>query len=555
MIGNPGTTTVEQITQMSLWCIAKAPLIISTDLRNASNTTIEILTNAQAIAVNQDSLGVPGKLVQRTEAGGQVWTGELSGGRYAAVLVNMLNTTDQLVALDWSLLPGMVAATTPFLVNDVWNNTGGDLGQHVGSISLNVPPHGSRMIVLRPASSPSQLSPPPPAPAMLPSKSDDDVAAGARLESASCTTDLQCNLNGVCSATTSMCICDKPWSGPTCGSMRYLTTNASAKDIYNSTADAEYVPNTWGGPIVGPESDGLYHAFVPHYAPGTLFGAKTLLHGTAEVITGPYSWTAMKGIAGGINPAFLKYPNASSSSNDSMVYSIWLKGKIHVADSAAGPFRLLEGVTYPDAPNANPAPIYHNGAFYVTTQHTTTIWSRPTLLPSPDRPESESDRDDPEAGWEVFATISQEDVPAGVTPEDPFMWIDSRNNWHIINHAYDTNQTTECARSALSTHFFSKDGKDWQCSDVEPYGHTIAWSDGTNHTYTTLERPNLHFDSATGRMTYLVLAADLVTGDEGCASRQWPRKGPGPYGPTACTNCKYKDHCGTVVVKLLADGV
>ena len=112
---------------MSLWCIAKAPLIISTDLRNASNTTIEILTNAQAIAVNQDSLGVPGKLVQRTEAGGQVWTGELSGGRYAAVLVNTLNTTDLVVELDWSLLPGQVVTTTPFLVNDVWNTTGGDV--------------------------------------------------------------------------------------------------------------------------------------------------------------------------------------------------------------------------------------------------------------------------------------------------------------------------------------------------------------------------------------------------------------------------------------------
>ena len=29
--------------------------------------------------------------------------------------------------------------------------------------------------------------------------------------------------------------------------------------------------------------------------------------------------------------------------------------------------------------------------------------------------------------------------------------------------------------------------------------------------YTTLERPNLHFDSA-GRPTHLVLAADLTTG-------------------------------------------
>ena len=99
VIGNPGTSTVEQITQMSLWCLTKAPLIISTDLRSASNTTIQILSNPGAIAVNQDSLGIPGQLVRHTEAGGQVWTGELSGGRYAAVLVNLLDATSLIVEL------------------------------------------------------------------------------------------------------------------------------------------------------------------------------------------------------------------------------------------------------------------------------------------------------------------------------------------------------------------------------------------------------------------------------------------------------------------------
>jgi hypothetical protein len=36
-------------------------------------------------------LGVPGQLVERAESGAQVWTGPLSGGRYAAVLVNTLD--------------------------------------------------------------------------------------------------------------------------------------------------------------------------------------------------------------------------------------------------------------------------------------------------------------------------------------------------------------------------------------------------------------------------------------------------------------------------------
>jgi hypothetical protein len=36
-----------------------------------------------------------------------------------------------------------------------------------------------------------------------------------------------------------------------------------------------------------------FHAFIPHYAVGALFGAKHVLHGTADAITGPYSWATM----------------------------------------------------------------------------------------------------------------------------------------------------------------------------------------------------------------------------------------------------------------------
>ena len=108
-----------------------------------------------------------------------------------------------------------------------------------------------------------------------------------------------------------------------------------------------------------------------------------------------------------------------------------------------------------------------------------------------------------------------------------YLWIDKRDNWHVINHAYDTRQLDNCAHSILSTHFFSEDGKEWQCADDEPYGHTVHFDDGTTHTYTTLERPNIHFDTA-GQMTHLGLAADLVTEDEGCANRTW-RRGAWPH--------------------------
>ena len=49
---------------MSIWSLFKAPLIISTDLRNMSADTWSILSNEEVIAVNQDALGVAGRLVE-----------------------------------------------------------------------------------------------------------------------------------------------------------------------------------------------------------------------------------------------------------------------------------------------------------------------------------------------------------------------------------------------------------------------------------------------------------------------------------------------------------
>ena len=75
----------------------------------------------------------------------------------------------------------------------------------------------------------------------------------------------------------------------------------------------------------------------------------------------------------------------------------------------------------------------------------------------------------------------------------------------------------------------------------------VHFDDGTSHLYSTLERPNLHFD-ATGQMTHLVLAADLDVGDEGCANRT---KGWCEHRQGCCCNCcKFDDHSGTIVVKL-----
>src|SRR3977135_1819733 len=71
-IGNGGMTDDEYRTHMSLWSILAAPLLAGNDLRSMTPDIMEILTNREIIAVNQDKDGKPGRRIMK--AGDQeIW--------------------------------------------------------------------------------------------------------------------------------------------------------------------------------------------------------------------------------------------------------------------------------------------------------------------------------------------------------------------------------------------------------------------------------------------------------------------------------------------------
>ena len=137
-VGNGGMSTTEYETHFSLWCLMKAPLLIGTDVTNMSSDTLRILTNDEAIAVNQDPLGSQGYR-RKSNGSREVWAGPLSSPSksYAVILLNRGDSTTNVTA-NWTDFG--LDASTKASVRDLWLHQ--DLGVKTGSITASVPSHG-----------------------------------------------------------------------------------------------------------------------------------------------------------------------------------------------------------------------------------------------------------------------------------------------------------------------------------------------------------------------------------------------------------------------------
>ncbi|XP_004611747.2 alpha-galactosidase A [Sorex araneus] len=87
VIGNFGLSWDQQVTQMALWAIMAAPLLMSNDLRTISPQAKALLQNKDVIAINQDPLGKQGYQL-RTEDSIEVWERPLSNLAWAVAIIN-----------------------------------------------------------------------------------------------------------------------------------------------------------------------------------------------------------------------------------------------------------------------------------------------------------------------------------------------------------------------------------------------------------------------------------------------------------------------------------
>ncbi|MED6119973.1 hypothetical protein PIB30_016774, partial [Stylosanthes scabra] len=143
-VGNGHMTTEEYRAHFSIWALAKAPLLIGCDIRALDDTTKELLSNSEVIAVNQDKLGVQGKKV-KSNNGLEVWAGPLSGNKVAVILWNRSSSKAKVTA-SWSDL-GIKSATSVD-ARDLWEHSTTSLDS--GEISAELDSHACKMYILTP---------------------------------------------------------------------------------------------------------------------------------------------------------------------------------------------------------------------------------------------------------------------------------------------------------------------------------------------------------------------------------------------------------------------
>ncbi|KAJ7310537.1 hypothetical protein JRQ81_007461 [Phrynocephalus forsythii] len=87
VIGDFGLSWDQQVTQMALWAIMAAPLLMSNDLRRISPSAKALLQNKDVIAINQDPLGKQGYRITK-DSNFELWERPLSGGAFAIAVIN-----------------------------------------------------------------------------------------------------------------------------------------------------------------------------------------------------------------------------------------------------------------------------------------------------------------------------------------------------------------------------------------------------------------------------------------------------------------------------------
>jgi alpha-galactosidase len=138
-IGNGGMSETEYRTHMSLWSMLAAPLIAGNDVRDVPAPILEILTNREVIAIDQDKAGKQGMRVSKS-GDQEIWMRKLANGDHAVAIFNLAVDSAK-ISTRWKDLG---IAKPPKSARDLWAHSDIKLDPEY---SAAVPGHG--VVLLR----------------------------------------------------------------------------------------------------------------------------------------------------------------------------------------------------------------------------------------------------------------------------------------------------------------------------------------------------------------------------------------------------------------------
>ena len=149
-VGNMGLTYTESRSHFTLWCMMAAPLIAGNNLAKMTPEILQVLTDKNAIAIDQDKLGIQCFLWSSAK-GVETWIKPLADGSLAVCFLNRSNKT---VPLDFNFKQ---TVTDPdfkkqytidgnYLIWDVWNKK--ELGTTAKNLTGSINGHDVLFVVL-----------------------------------------------------------------------------------------------------------------------------------------------------------------------------------------------------------------------------------------------------------------------------------------------------------------------------------------------------------------------------------------------------------------------
>ncbi len=147
-------TPDEQYSHISIFSLLAAPMLIGCPIERLDDFTLNLLSNDEVIAINQDPLGKSARLV-KDETGVQIWLKQLEDGSYAVGLFNIdgYGTSPESyfrwgdeITKSYEFDFGSLGLMGQWKIRDVWRQK--ELGVFAGTIKTSIRHHGVMLFTM-----------------------------------------------------------------------------------------------------------------------------------------------------------------------------------------------------------------------------------------------------------------------------------------------------------------------------------------------------------------------------------------------------------------------